>query len=191
MKMLRFAVHFGAFCPFLWLIYEIRINNGAYFGADPVKEMIHFLGWLSLSFFLVLFIFRLITQWTNANSLRWLHQPLGLWAITWAFLHILAYLYLELGFDVGLFFNELATRPYLLFGASAFFLFCLAAGVMIPAIRQQLRKKTLLIHQVSYFALVFAAIHYYWSTKSYDLNAVIYLLLSILIFGYWKYQKHH
>ncbi|MCW9733428.1 ferric reductase-like transmembrane domain-containing protein [Avibacterium sp. 20-15] len=189
MKQIHLIAHLCASSPLLWLVYELGINNGESFGADPTKELIHFLGWISLSLFLALFLFRLIIQLLGRKSLSPIHKIIGLWAIGWAFLHILAYLYLELGFNMELFLSEILTHPYLWVGVTALLLFCVSTTVMLPALRQYLKQKTFILHQFNYLALGCASIHYYWSTKSYNLNAIIYLLFAFSIVAYFLYQR--
>ncbi|CAM3868619.1 ferric reductase-like transmembrane domain-containing protein [Avibacterium endocarditidis] len=193
MKSARFLLHFTAGAPFIWLGHELIINQGQYFGADPIKELIHFLGWMALSLFLGVFLFREAIGLFKWHKLKTYHPILGLWAMVWASLHIIAYFYLELGLDTSLFIKELLLRPYLLLGAFAFVIFIFTSVIMLPAIKRYLQRTVFPLHQLTYIALFFAAMHYVWSSKSFQLGAWIYLLTAILllILKVWKYLKSH
>lgn len=181
MKIVRLILHSVAFLPLLWLAYELFLNQGQYFGADPVKELVHFLGWMAITLFLSLFIFRIVISWFKLSMLNRYHSILGLWAIIWASLHIMAYFYLELGLDMSLFLNELIHRPYLFLGALSFILFAFSALIMHSIIKQRLKRHVFYIHQLSYIALFFVVLHYVWSVKSVQIDALIYLGLGCIV----------
>lgn len=188
MKSIRWLLHFLAGLPFIWLGYELIFNQAQYFGADPVKELIHFLGWIAITLFVGLFLFRLCISWFKLNRLYPYHSIFGVWAIIWASFHIIAYLYLELGLDIKLFLLELVERPYLSLGAFAFVGFISSALIMLPIIKRHIKAKVFIFHQVSYIALLLATLHYYWSIKGIQFDVFIYLTLVCIVI-FFKLRK--
>lgn len=184
-KVLRIVVHLGAFLPLAWLVYAIQFDFENSFGSDPGKEIIHFLGWVAICLFIILFFFRIIDQIFQRDDLLILHRAIGLWALFWLILHIIAYLFLELGFDFSLFVKEVTERFYLQLGLVASLIFILIAISSIPIIRRKLGNNWFRLHQLSLLALCLATLHYYISLKSYDFYSVLFLA-SAAVFLLWK-----
>ncbi|OBW94716.1 ferric reductase-like transmembrane domain-containing protein [Gallibacterium salpingitidis] len=184
-RVIRYLIHFSGVATLLWLIYAVNFNF-AVFGADPIKEIIHFLGYTALIFFLVLFSFRMIVQLTHQNILLPLHRSLGLWGIFWLTLHILSYLGLELGFDTKLFFNEIFTRTYLQIGLLSGLIFSLVATSSIPIIKRRLKKHWFQLHQFALLAVILATLHYFLSLKAYNFDSRLFLGL-VALFALFKF----
>ncbi|AWX15507.1 sulfoxide reductase heme-binding subunit YedZ [Mergibacter septicus] len=184
-KLLQITAHLGAFLPLCWLIYALNFNLEQSFGTDPGKEIIHYLGWVAICLFIILFFFRIVDQIFQRNDLLILHRAIGLWALFWLTLHIVAYFLFELGFDFSLFIKEVTERFYLQIGLISAVLFLLIAISSIPFIRRKLGDNWFLLHQCSLIALVLAAVHYYLSLKSYDFYSVFFLA-SAAVFVLWK-----
>ena len=118
---IRSLIHIGCLSPLLWLGYILYYGDiSQVFGADPIKELIHFLGLTALYIFSALFVLRIITQLNGQAKLRSLHRDLGLWGLFWLCLHLTSYLLFELALDYRLFLSEIIKRPYLIIGAIAF-----------------------------------------------------------------------
>ncbi|TNH09446.1 protein-methionine-sulfoxide reductase heme-binding subunit MsrQ [Testudinibacter sp. TR-2022] len=184
---LRLTIHCAGLLPLLWLGYILNYGDiSLIFGADPIKELIHFLGLTALYFFAALFSLRIINRLYGKGRLLALHKTLGLWGLFWLSLHILSYLALELAFDYRLFLNEIIKRPYLIVGVLAFVFFLLPAASSIPMLRHKLAKNWFILHQLSNLAIVLAIIHYYWSTKGIALQPLIFLVFAIMVLA-WKF----
>lgn len=183
--LLRFVIHLGCALPFAWLGYVLGVGDETAFGADPIKEIEHFLGYTAIIIFCLMFLLGIALQLLNKNQYQILRRPLGLWAFTWAVLHIFSYLFLELGLDFSLFFSELVTRPYLILGAIAFLILAMMAITSLPRLKQKLGKHWVLIHQWAYVAIIAAFVHYYWSVKSLTLSPIVIGGVVVWVVG-WK-----
>lgn len=188
-NILRAIVHAGGCVVLLWLVYEIIFNNGAAFGADPVKELIHFLGWTAIVLLMILFLLRILLQIFRQNTLLAVHRPLGLWALFFMSLHIIAYAVFELGLNFRLLLTEVVVRPYLLVGMLAFICFVAASVVTIPALKKHIGRRWFSVHQFVIVGVVAATIHYYWSLKGYALSAVLFLAFAGVILCWKLYQR--
>ncbi|MGR6980344.1 ferric reductase-like transmembrane domain-containing protein [Testudinibacter sp. P27/CKL/0425] len=186
LSLVRGLIHLGCLLPLLWLGYNVKYGDiSQLLGADPIKELIHFLGLTALYIFSALFILRMISQLSANSRLRSLHQDLGLWGLFWLILHLGAYLIFELALDYRLFLNEVITRPYLLLGSFAFLIFLVIAVSSAPVLRRKMAKKWFILHQFSHLAIVLAIIHYYWSSKGLALQPRLFLGFAVLIL-LWK-----
>lgn len=181
---LKIKILTNIFCilPFLWLSYNLFINPNNYFGVDPSKEIIHFLGLVSLTILVMLFSLKTIQKNSRFNSLLGkLHPILAGWVIFYLLLHILAYFSFELAFDAELFIEEITTKNYLILGILAFIIILFSAIIMWRPLKKFLSYRTFLFHQMSYLALLLATIHFIFSVKSFDLTAILFFIFAVLI----------
>jgi len=175
---LKLLIHLSAITTFVWLAYLVEND---YLGADPVKELIHFLGKTSLNFlFLTLLVTPVIKRFKQPLLIR-VRRLLGLYSFAWVCLHLLVFVWLELDWQLLLFIDEVIKRPYLSFGAVAWVILLLLSITSINAIKRVMKKNWLTLHRFVYWAVLFATIHYYWSVKSGLFEASIYLGICLFL----------
>lgn len=173
LRLARVLIHLSCLAPLVWLTAVLMGGDESVLGADPVKEIEHFLGYTAIIIFCVMFLLGIVLQALHKNQYQVLRRPLGLWAFFWAMLHVTSYFVLELGLDTKLFASELLHRPYLILGAVAFTILLIMTVTSLPAIKQKLGKHWFQIHQWAYPAIICAAIHYYWSVKGVTLAPIL------------------
>ena len=171
---LKFVIHFSALGTFLWLAY--LVDQGL-LGADPVKDMIHFLGKTSLNFLLLTLLVTPVAKRFKQPLLIRVRRLLGLYSFAWVCLHLLVFIWLELNWELILLIDEVIKRPYLNFGAMALIILLLLSITSINAIKRKMKRHWLTLHRFVYWAVLFATIHYYWSVKSGLIEPSIYLFL--------------
>lgn len=186
LSILRTIIHLACVVPLIWVGFVLSSDDPEILGADPSKDLIHFLGYTAIIIFCVMFLLGILLQILNKNQYQILRRPLGLWAFVWALLHVCGYLVLELGLDFSLFLSEVVQRPYLILGAIAFIILLAMSVTSIPLIKQALGKKWFSVHQFAYVAIVAAAIHYYWSVKGLTLGPITIGVMVAVIVA-WKY----
>lgn len=175
---LKVLIHLSAFTTFVWLAYLVDQDL---LGADPVKEMIHFLGKTALNLLLLtLAITPLIKRLKQPLLIR-VRRLLGLYSFVWVCLHLLVFIWLELNWELLLFFDEVLKRPYLSFGAVAWIIFLLLSITSVNAIKRLMKKNWLTLHRFVYWAVLFATVHYYWSVKAGLIEASIYLAICLYL----------
>ncbi|TCP92224.1 sulfoxide reductase heme-binding subunit YedZ [Cricetibacter osteomyelitidis] len=188
--MIRILVHLGCITPLCWLAAVLFYDTES-LGADPIKELQHFLGFTALTILIALFLWRIIAKMFKFNRLLTLHRALGLWTLFYTLLHILSYLILELNLDITLFFSELSERVYLLIGLFSFLALCFITIIAVPFIRNKINVNWLSLHRMSYLALLLAVIHYHLSTKAIKPTVILYAVIIGLIFIFAYYQKKY
>lgn len=188
---IRTIIHFGAISPLMWLLFVIALDSDD-LGADPAKEIQHFLGFVAISLFLLLFLLRLWVIFTKSFKYQVLHRPLGMWAFMYMILHILSYFLLELGGDFPLLMNEIATRYYLMIGIASV-ISVLLTLLSVSPLGGVFAKLGINLHKLSYVAVILGGIHYFLSTKSIEITAIMYnsiILLSLLGIYFHKKKFH-
>ncbi len=156
-------IHLAAVFTFLYL--WLLLEQGA-LGADPVKEMIHFLGKTALNFLLITLSISPLARRFKQPLLIQLRRVLGLYCFFWASLHLLVFTWLELDWQLQLFMEEIIKRPYLTLGALTWMILLALSITSITAIRKKMKTAWVTLHRFVYWAVLLACIHYYWSVKS-------------------------
>jgi len=169
---LKFAIHLSAVATLTWFAYLVDQDL---LGADPVKEIIHFLGKTSLNFLLLTLLVTPIIKRFKQPLLIRVRRLLGIYSFVWVCLHLLVFIWLELNWELLLFFNEVVKRPYLSFGAIAWVILLLLSITSFTAIKRLMKRNWLTLHRTVYWAVLLATIHYYWSVKAGLIEASIYL----------------
>ncbi|MFT6987049.1 MAG: sulfoxide reductase heme-binding subunit YedZ [Psychromonas sp.] len=175
---IKTVIHLSALATFLYLYY--LIDSGR-LGADPVKEMIHFLGKTALNFlFLTLLVTPVAKRFKQPLLIR-TRRLLGIYSFVWACLHLTTFLWLELNWQFFLFIDEVVKRPYLSFGAATWIILLLLTITSLNSIKNKMKKAWFTLHRFVYWAALFAVIHYYWSVKAGLIEATIYIVICLLL----------
>jgi sulfoxide reductase heme-binding subunit YedZ len=175
---LKVIIHLSAIATLTWLAYLVDQDL---LGADPVKELTHFLGKTALNFLLLsLAITPVIKRFKQPLLIR-VRRLLGLYSFAWVSLHLLVFIWLDLQWEFLLFFDEVIKRPYLSFGAVALIILLLLSITSVNAIKRKMKRHWLTLHRFVYWAVLFATIHYYWSVKSGLIEPTIYLAICFYL----------
>lgn len=173
--LLRALAHLGALGFLLWLGFAIPAGR---LGGDPVPELIHYLGKGALNLLLLtLLVSPLAKRWRQGQLIK-LRRPLGLWSMTWALLHFMAWLGLDLQFDWGLIAGELVKRSYIVVGMVALLLLIALGITSLPALQRAMGSAWQKLHNWVYAIALLVPVHYWWSVKSGWLEPLIYLALA-------------
>jgi sulfoxide reductase heme-binding subunit YedZ len=171
-------IHLAALFTFfyLWLLVEQDA-----LGADPVKEMIHFLGKAALNFLLLTLCISPLAKRLKQTILIQLRRVLGLYSFFWACLHLLIFVWLELNWQLILFAEEVIKRPYMTLGGLTWMILLALSITSVTVIRRKMKKSWLTLHRFIYWAAMLACIHYYWSVKSAVFEPTIYLMICLIL----------
>ena len=163
------------------LVYFYLLIDSNRLGADPVKEMIHFLGKTGLNYLLITLAITPLSKRFKQPLLSRLKRVLGLYTFVWISLHLITFLWLELNWQIGLLVQEVIKRPYLTLGMIAWFILLLLSITSLNTIRHKMKQTWFTLHRWVYVAVVLGAIHYYWSVKSGLIEPSIYLVICFLL----------
>ena len=183
--MLKVVIHLAAFLP-LFNLYYLAFND--LLGADPVERVIHFTGIGAFNLLLVTLTISPIAKKFKQGYLLQVRRLLGLYAFSYAFMHVLNFLAFDLQFAWWLFFNEIVKRPYITIGMLAFVLVAALAITSLNSLKRKMGKSWQNLHNFSYLIVVLVAIHFYWSVKSELISPLFYFLLTIGLLSF-RYKK--
>lgn len=158
-------------------------SRAAGLGAEPVEHTINFLGLWALRCLLLTLA---VTPARKLTGLHWLaawRRPIGLWAFAYAVLHLSVYFGLDLLGSLGLLWDDITKRRFILFGMTAWLLLLpLAITSTHGWIRRMGGRAWQRLHWLVYAAAAAASIHFILRVKGFQWEPWIYAaLLGMLL----------
>lgn len=187
-------VHLLALTPLailLWQAWSVAKTGGNALGADPVAEIEHRLGLWALRLLVITLAITPLRQLTGWNVLVRFRRMLGLYAFAYATLHFAAYLGLDLrGFWMQVF-EDIAKRPYITVGFTAWLLLVPLAVTSTSGWIRRLGRNWARLHMLVYPVAVLAVLHFWWLVKSDVREPALYAGIVALLLGWriWKRWK--
>lgn len=152
-------------------------------GANPIETITHRTGDWALRLLLVTLAVspaRRLLSWGWALRLR---RMLGLFAFFYASLHFLTWLVLDQFFDWEAILKDIAKRPYITVGFSAYVLLIPLAVTSTKGMMRRLGRRWVQLHRLVYLIAVLGVLHYLWLVKADYLQPVIYALVLAVLLG--------
>ena len=188
---IKTLVHALALVPAAILAWQIReeyLTGSGGLGADPVAEIEHRLGLWALRFLMITLAATPLRQLTGQTVLLRLRRMLGLYAFSYATLHFSAYLVLDLRGYWTQIFEEIAKRPYITVGFTAWLLLLPLAATSTQAAVRWLGRNWARLHQLIYVIAVLAVLHFWWLVKSDIREPALYAGILAVLLG-WRLAK--
>ena len=174
--------------PLAWLGGQIWQDQ---LGANPAEALIRATGdWTLRSLCVVLAVtpLRQLLAWPELVRFR---RMLGLLTFAYACLHLLCYAWFDMGFEWGDMVQDIAKRPFILLGFSAFLiLLALATTSFNRAIRQLGARRWQALHRAVYAVAVLAILHFWWmrAGKQNFAEVLVYAAILISLLG-WRLAR--
>lgn len=160
---LKVVLWLGALAPAAWLSAGFFLN---WLGANPIEKLTHVTGMSALVLLLVTLAVTPARRLSGWNVLIQLRRPLGLFAFFYAFLHFSIWMGLDLGFQLEWVAEDIAERPYITVGFTAFVLLIPLTITSTKGWIRRLKKRWTTLHTLAYVSTGLGVIHYYWLVKS-------------------------
>jgi sulfoxide reductase heme-binding subunit YedZ len=153
-------------------------------GANPIEFITRHLGTWTLNFLLITLA---VTPLRHLSGWHWLirlRRMLGLYAFFYATLHFLTYLWLDQFFDWASIAKDIAKRPFITAGFTAFLLLIpLAATSNAAMVRQLGGRRWTQLHRTVYAIAIIGVIHYWWLVKKDITMPLLYAVLLGTLLG--------
>jgi len=176
--LLKVAIHLSVLLPIVNLYYNAFTDQ---LGADPVEAVIHYTGIGAFNLLLITLCISPLAKLLKQGFLMNARRLLGLYAFTYALLHLLNFIVFDLQFDFSLLVSEIIKRPYITIGMMAFLLLLMLAITSINSFKRKLGKRWQKLHNFSYVILLLVGVHFYWSVKSEVSEPLIYFAMSLFL----------
>lgn len=153
-------------------------------GIDPVRDIEHRLGRTAVYFLVASLCVTPLLRLARINLMKF-RRPLGLLAASYAGLHLLAWVMLDMGLRWEQALKDVARRPYLTIGMAALaILLILAATSSNAAIRRLGARRWGAIHRLVYLAAPLALFHWLlahkiWPAKPLLILGAVAILLAL------------
>jgi methionine sulfoxide reductase heme-binding subunit len=165
--------------PFAWLVWGAA--NDA-LGANPAEYLIRATGDWTLRLLCVTLAVTPLRVMFGLSELARLRRMLGLFTYFYVVLHVLCYSWLDMGFEWGDIAADIAKRPFILVGFSAFVLLTpLALTSFNRAIRWLGAKRWQWLHRLVYLVAVLAVLHFFWMRAGKSNFAEVFVYASVIL----------
>jgi methionine sulfoxide reductase heme-binding subunit len=177
--------------PFGFLAWRTFTGN---LGPNPVEFYQHTTGDWTLRFLVITLCITPFRKLLKLPDLIRFRRMLGLFAFFYACLHFLTYLGPDQSFDLAAMWKDVAKRPFITVGFTAFVLLIpLALTSTAGWIRRLGGRRWQMLHRLIYISAICGVIHYYWLVKSAVLRPLTYAaIVAVLLLwrvGDWLIRR--
>jgi sulfoxide reductase heme-binding subunit YedZ len=135
--------------------------------ANPIEYITHFTGDWTLRFLVITLAISPLRKLLKMPDLIKFRRLIGLFAFFYGCLHFSTYIGVDKFFDFKEIWADVAKRPYITMGFTAFVcMIPLAITSTTGWIRRMGGKRWQLLHRLVYASAIAGVIHYYWLVKS-------------------------
>lgn len=181
-----------ALVPFLRLVWAVFADQ---LGANPLEFITRNTGDWTLYFLCITLAITPLRRLLNWAWLIKFRRMFGLYAFFYACLHFLTFLWFDHFFDVAAMLKDVAKRPFILVGFTAFVLLIpLAITSTNNMVKRLGARRWQYLHKLVYLIISLGVLHFFWmKAGKHDFSQPI-LLASIvaLLFAlriWWALQK--
>lgn len=175
--------------PFAWLLFNVLTQN---LGANPQEALIRATGDWTLRFLCIVLTVTPLRTISNTPGLARFRRMLGLFVYFYVIVHLLSYSWFDMGFDVADIAKDIAKRPFILVGFSAFVLLTpLALTSFNRAIKAMGAKRWQLLHKSVYVIAGLAILHFFWmrAGKNNFTEVFVYAAILSVLLGWRVVQR--
>lgn len=174
-------IWFAGLAPLIMLVYQVVMDQ---VGADPAQAIVLATGIWALRFLWLTLAVSLLRQ---IKCLSWLiryRRMLGLYALLYVVLHVLAFTTFILGWRFDLIIREFTERPYIVFGLSSLVLLIPLGVTSTHYWMKKLGRNWIQLHYLVYPAALLALVHFILQIRGSYSEQLLYGLMLVLLLGY-------
>ena len=175
--------------PFSWLFYNALTMQ---LGANPQEALIRATGDWTLRFLCIVLAVTPLRTIAGVPALARFRRMLGLFVYFYVVVHLLSYSWFDMGFDVADIAKDIAKRPFILVGFSAFVLLTpLAATSFNAAIKALGAKRWQQLHKLVYLVAGLGLLHFFWmrAAKNNFAEVFVYAVIVAVLLG-WRVAQY-
>lgn len=169
----------------LWDLYHERV------GPNPLEFATRTTGMLALTFLCLTLAVTPLRKIFGVNSLVKFRRMLGLFAFFYGSLHLLTYIWFDRVFNLLSVAQDVAQRPFILIGMTAFLLMVpLALTSTNRMVKRLGGKRWAKLHRLTYVAAIAGVIHFWMLVKSDTSLPLTFAFIVIFLLGYRLLLKY-
>ena len=167
-----------ALLPLAWLTYA-AVSDGL--GANPAEALIRATGDWALRGLCIALAVTPVRQLLGWNALSRLRRLLGLFAFFYVCQHVLAYAWLDMGWQWQSLWDDVLQRPFIGVGALAVLVLLLLALTSPRAVLRAMGGRNWQrLHQGIHLAAWLALLHFFWMRTSKNNLQEVWLYVAII-----------
>ena len=163
LRIIKIAIFIGALVPLGRLAWK-ALHQGL--GANPIEVITHSTGDWTLILILTTLSITPLRKLTKQYWLIGVRRMIGLFAFFYACLHFTTYIWLDKFFDWHEMIKDIAKRPFITVGFTAFVLLIPLAITSTRGWIRRLGKNWQRLHRLIYLSAIAGVIHYIWLVKA-------------------------
>lgn len=179
-RILRPLVFLAALSPFLYLVWRVVMGE---LGANPIEDITLVTGRWTLRLLLITLAvtpLRRLTGWHEAIRFR---RLLGLFACFYGTLHFSIYIGIDQFFAWKFILADIAKRPYITVGFTAFVLMIPLALTSTAGWVRRLGRRWAVLHRLVYLSATGGVIHFLWKVKADTRDPLLYASVLLALFA--------
>jgi sulfoxide reductase heme-binding subunit YedZ len=188
LKAVVFALSLLPFFKLVWLVANDQL-------VEPLQYITRATGDWTLYFLCITLAVTPLRRFSKWNWLLKLRRMLGLYAFFYALLHFTTFLWFDHFFDVQEMLKDVAKRPFITVGFTAFVLLIpLAATSTNAMVRRLGGKRWQLLHKLVYVIAPLGILHFWWmKAAKHDFGQpilfglIVFVLLALRV--WWTREK--
>ena len=181
----RTFVHAACLTPLAWLVWSGLHDD---LGANPIEYITRFSGDWTLRLLLITLTFRPVVHLLRAPRLLRYRRAVGLYVFFYALCHFTTYVWLDQFFDWPSVVEDIAKRPFILAGFTAFVLLIPLAATSNDRAVRWLQHRWNKLHRLVYVIAIVGLLHYWWLVRADFLKAWVYLVILAALLG-WRLAR--
>src|SRR6202162_1944158 len=188
---IKIAIFLAALIPLERLVWKALHNA---LGANPIEVITHATGDWTLILILTTLSITPLRRITRQYWMIGVRRMIGLFAFFYGCLHFTTYIWLDKFFNVHEMLKDIAKRPFITIGFSAFVLMIpLALTSTAGSIRRLGGRNWQRLHRLIYLTAILGVVHYPWLVKA-DLRKPLEygaVLCTLLLYrlGVWVSEQ--
>lgn len=161
-KSAKVVVFLACLTPFAWLVTRTLTGR---LGINPVEDLELTTGIWALRFLVATLLVTPVRRLSGWNRVIQYRRMLGLFTFFYASVHFAIYIGVDQFFALGFIVKDVAKRPFITMGFTAFVLMIPLALTSTKGWIRRLGRRWQVLHRLVYVSGICAAIHYLWKVK--------------------------
>lgn len=174
--------------PVAWIAAGIYGRYGVSLGANPVEKIQDTLGVWGLRFLLITLAVTPLREILGWPRLQLFRRMLGLFGFFYVTAHFLFYLFVDQGVDWRLWVEDIAKRPFITVGFTAFLLLLPLALTSTRRAMRRLGRRWQRLHRLVYVAAALGCCHFWWQVKADVREPLVYAAILVALLGWRAWQ---
>ena len=160
--LLQVIIFVGAWLPLIRIGY-LYFTGGL--GVNPIQDLEQRTGRIAITLLVISLAATPLNILTGWREIVKRNRALGLYTFMYASIHVITFLWLDYGFNLGQILEILVEKYYIIFGTLTFLILLSLAATSFDSSKRWLKKNWKKLHKLVYYAGILVVVHYALAKK--------------------------